>query len=96
MGPAGTVLYIVDREALGKTGRKLPTYLDLSQHIAKDSMLNTPPVFAVYATLLTLRWMREQGGVTALEARNRAKAELLYAEIDRNPRFQGHAVPEDR
>ncbi len=96
MGPAGTVVYIVDREALGKTGRKLPTYLDLAQHIDKDSMLNTPPVFAVYTTMLMLRWMKAEGGVPAMEARNRAKAELLYAEIDRNPRFQGHAVPEDR
>jgi phosphoserine aminotransferase len=96
MGPAGTVMYIVDREALGKAGRKIPTYLDLAQHLSKDSMLNTPPVFSVYATLLTLRWMKEQGGVPALEARNRAKAEWLYAEIDRNPRFVGHAVPEDR
>jgi phosphoserine aminotransferase len=96
MGPAGTVVYIVDREALGKTGRKLPTYLDLAQHIDKDSMLNTPPVFAVYTTLLMLRWMKAEGGVPAMEARNRAKAQLLYGEIDRNPRFVGHAVPEDR
>ena len=66
MGPAGTVMYIVNKDLLGKTGRKIPTYLDLEQHISKDSMLNTPPVFAVYTCMLTLRWLKNLGGVEGI------------------------------
>jgi phosphoserine aminotransferase len=93
MGPAGTVVYIVDKDKLGKTGRKIPTYLDLAQHIDKDSMLNTPPVFSVYVCMLTLRWLRGIGGVPAIAKINRAKADLMYSEIDSNPLFTGHALP---
>jgi phosphoserine aminotransferase len=96
MGPAGTVLYIFDKEALGKTGRKLPTYLDLPAHASKDSMLNTPPVFAVYASMLTLRWIKANGGLKGMEARNSAKQALFYNELDRNGLFHGHAVTEAR
>jgi phosphoserine aminotransferase len=96
MGPAGTVLYIFDREALGKTGRKLPTYLDLAAHASKDSMLNTPPVFAVYASMLTLRWIKSNGGLKGMEERNNAKQALFYNELDRNGLFNGHAVKEAR
>lgn len=96
MGSAGTVLYVVDKEMLGKTGRKLPTYLNLEAHIKKDSMYNTPPVFSVYVSMLTLRWIKEHGGLKGMEDRNRAKKDLLYSEIDRNGLFHGHAVPEAR
>jgi len=96
MGPAGAVLYIVDPELLGKSGRKLPTYLDLKNHIAKDSMSNTPAVFAVYTSMLTLRWIQKNGGLAGMEQRNRAKKELFYAELDRNDLFKGHSVPNDR
>lgn len=91
MGPAGTVMYIVNTEKLGKTGRTIPSYLDLNVHIGKDSMFNTPPVFAVYTSMLTLRWLKDLGGVAAIEKQNIAKANLLYSEIDRNPMFTGHA-----
>ena len=96
MGPAGTVLYIVDKEKLGKTGRKLPTYLDLANHIDKESMLNTPPVFPVYVSMLTLRWLKSIGGVPAIEKINNAKAELMYKAIDELPLFEGHAQPGSR
>jgi phosphoserine aminotransferase len=96
MGPAGATLYIVDKEMLGKTGRKLPTYLDLASHISKDSMANTPPVFSVYASMLMLRWIKENGGLKGMEIHNRAKQELFYAELDRNSLFHGHSVPESR
>ncbi|MDZ4752523.1 MAG: 3-phosphoserine/phosphohydroxythreonine transaminase [Flavobacteriales bacterium] len=96
MGPAGTVMYIVDRDALGKTGRKLPTYLNLQSHIEKDSMLNTPPVFAVYCCMLTLRWIKANGGLEGMEKRNREKKDAFYNELDRNSLFQGHSVLEDR
>ena len=96
MGPAGTILYIMDKEKLGKTGRKLPTYLDLLAHIEKDSMLNTPPVFAVYASMLTLRWIKANGGLQGMEDRNRAKKDCFYTELDRNGMFHGHSVPDSR
>lgn len=96
MGPAGTVLYIINKELLGKSGRKLPTYLDLAAHIDKDSMYNTPPVFAVYASMLTLRWIKNNGGLEGMETRNHAKQSLFYNELDRNSLFHGHSVPEAR
>ena len=96
MGPAGTVMYAFNREALGKTGRTIPSYLDLQVHASKDSMFNTPPVFPVYVTMLTLRWMKSMGGVAAMQARNEAKSSLIYSEIDRNPLFEGHARTESR
>ncbi|MDR3272956.1 MAG: 3-phosphoserine/phosphohydroxythreonine transaminase [Flavobacteriaceae bacterium] len=96
IGPAGTTLVVVDKTLLGKTGRNLPSYLDYQVHIDKDSMANTPPVFAVYATLMNLKWLEKQGGVAGIEKQNKAKAELLYGEIDRNPLFRGVCVEEDR
>lgn len=96
MGPAGTVLYIYDRDHIGHTGRDIPSYLDLSVHAAKDSMFNTPPVFAVYTSMLTLRWLRDNGGVTAARERNAAKADCIYREIDRNALFKGFADPSSR
>ncbi|RDI14528.1 3-phosphoserine/phosphohydroxythreonine transaminase [Flavobacterium sp. AG291] len=96
MGPAGTTLIIVKEEILGKTGRQIPNILDYKQHIDKESMYNTPSVFAIYTSYLTLQWLKENGGITAMEKKNDAKAALLYAEIDRNPLFQGTANTEDR
>ncbi len=91
MGPAGTVVYIVDTERLGKTNRTIPSYLDLQLHIEKESMFNTPPVFPVYVSMLTLRWLKNLGGVAAIEKINRAKADLMYKAIDELPLFKGHA-----
>ena len=96
MGPAGTVMYAIDKEALGQTGRDIPSYLDLNVHLSKDSMFNTPPVFPVFTTLLTLRWLKKLGGVAAIEKINNEKAALLYSEIDRNPLFVGHADLDSR
>lgn len=96
MGPAGTTLVVVKKDILGKTGRNIPTYLDYAIHIAKESMANTPPVFAVYASYLTLKHLEDNGGIAAAEQKNNAKAKLLYDEIDRNPNFQGVAAVEDR
>ena len=70
--------------------------MDYRNHIREGSMLNTPPVFAVYVCLLTLRWLEKQGGVAAMEAKNTEKAALLYKEIDENPLFTGTAAKEDR
>ncbi|WP_417428878.1 3-phosphoserine/phosphohydroxythreonine transaminase [Halpernia sp.] len=96
MGPAGTTLVVVKKEILGKTGRDIPSMLDYSLHIAKESMFNTPPVFAVYASLLTLQHLEKNGGIAAAEKVNNQKASLLYDEIDRNPLFETFCKKEDR
>ncbi len=96
MGPAGVTLVVVKKEILGNTGRDIPSYLDWSLHIAKESMFNTPPVFPVYASLLTLQHLENNGGIAAAETRNEAKAKLLYEEIDKNPLFEIFCAPEDR
>ena len=96
MGPAGVTLVIVRKDLLGQAGRELPTMVDYRTHVAKGSMFNTPPVFPVYVSLLTMRWVRDHGGVAGMAERNRAKAELLYGEIDRNPLFEGTVAREDR
>ena len=96
MGPAGTTLVIIKEEILGKSGREIPSMLDYQKHIAAESMYNTPAVFPVYASLLTLKWLKKLGGISAIEKLNTAKANLLYSEIDRNPLFKGAAVTEDR
>ena len=96
MGPAGTTLVVIKEDILGKNGRLIPSMLDYTKHIKAESMYNTPPVFPVYAALLTLKWIKEKGGVAAVEKLNNAKATLLYTEIDRNPLFKGASVVEDR
>lgn len=96
MGPAGTTLVVVKDAILGKTGRKIPSMLDYQVHIDKDSMFNTPPVFPVYVSMLTLEWLKNLGGIEAIEKRNVEKANLLYNEIDNNPLFEGVANKEDR
>ncbi|MCP4443016.1 MAG: 3-phosphoserine/phosphohydroxythreonine transaminase [Aureispira sp.] len=96
LGPAGTTLVIVRKDILGKIERSIPTMLDYQTHIKKNSAFNTPPVYPIYVCLLTLRWLQAQGGLKAVEAKNKKKADLLYAEIDRNPFFEGTAALEDR
>lgn len=96
MGPAGTTLVIVRDDVLGKVERQIPTMLKYQTHIDKESMFNTPPVFAIYVSLQTLKWVKEMGGVAAMEKRNTEKADALYAEIDRNSMFEGTAAKEDR
>lgn len=96
MGPAGTTLVVVKEELLGKVSRAIPSMLDYKTHIDKDSMFNTPAVYAVYVSLLTLRWLDDKGGIKAIETQNNEKAEFLYTEIDRNKLFKGFAKKEDR
>ena len=96
MGPAGTTLVVIKEDILGKVSRHIPSMLDYKVHLGKDSMFNTPPVFAVYTSMLTMRWLKEKGGVTAVEKQNQAKADLIYNEIDTNPLFNGFALKEDR
>ena len=96
MGPAGTTLVIVKEEILGKVTRHIPTMLNYQAHIAKESMANTPAVFAVYVSMLNLQWLKDIGGISFIEEVNNKKAALLYAEIDRNPLFKGIVAKEDR
>ena len=96
MGPAGTTLVVIKEEILGKSGRYIPSMLDYQKHIAAESMYNTPPVFPVYASFLTLQWLKNLGGISEIEKINNAKATLLYNEIDRNVLFTGTAAKEDR
>ena len=96
MGPAGTTLVVVKDSILGKTGRQIPSMLDYQIHIDKESMFNTPAVFPVYVSMLTLEWLKNLGGIEAVEKLNDAKANLLYNEIDSNPLFKGVAKKEDR
>lgn len=96
MGPAGTTLVIIKEEILGKVQRHIPSMLNYQVHLDKDSMFNTPSVFAVYVSMLTLQWLKDLGGIKFIEKVNNKKAALLYSEIDRNPLFRGIVAKEDR
>ncbi len=96
MGPAGTTLVIVKDDILGKVDRKIPSMLSYKVHAENGSMYNTPPVFAIYVSMLTLRWVKSKGGIDALAAENKAKSKALYTEIDRNTLFKPVCAVEDR
>jgi phosphoserine aminotransferase len=96
MGPAGVNLLVVNTNILGKVKRTIPSIMDYRNHIKDGSMMNTPPVFAVYVCMLTLQWLKSIGGVAAIEKLNDAKAALLYNEIDNNPLFTGTVAKDDR
>lgn len=96
MGPAGSTMVMVRKDVLGKTGRKMLSMLDYQVHIKGGTMYNTPPVFPIYVTMLTLRWLKQHGGVSWIEGINQQKADLLYSEIDRNSLFVGTTAVEDR
>jgi phosphoserine aminotransferase len=96
IGPAGSTMVMVKKDILGKTQRKMLSMLDYQVHIKGESMYNTPPVFPVYVTMLTLRWLKQNGGVDWIEKINQQKADLLYNEIDRNACFTGTVEKEDR
>ncbi len=96
LGPAGVTLVIVREGALGKVSRELPSMLDYRVQIDKKSLFNTGPVFSIYVSLLTLRWLKKNGGLIDMAARNEEKARLLYDAIDNHPLFYGTAEVEDR
>jgi phosphoserine aminotransferase len=96
MGPAGTTMVVVQEDILGKVTRVIPSMLSYEVHLGKSSMFNTPAVYAVYVSMLTLRWLKAKGGIEAIEEINDRKATLLYSEIDLNPLFKGFAAKEDR
>ncbi|MES2645436.1 MAG: 3-phosphoserine/phosphohydroxythreonine transaminase [Bacteroidota bacterium] len=96
MGAAGVNMVIVNKNILGKVSRELPVMMDYRQHIANGSLLNTPPVFAVYVCMLTLRWLKNLGGIQAIEPVNNQKAKLLYDTLEGSPVFKPTVAIEDR
>lgn len=96
IGAAGTNVVIVNKRCLGKVSRQIPTMMDYRNHIEAGSLLNTPPVFAIYVCMLTLRWLKSIGGIAEAEKRNNAKARLFYDTLDASPVFKGTVAKEDR
>jgi phosphoserine aminotransferase len=96
IGAAGVNMVVVRKDILGKVNRKLPGMMDYLKHIEAGSMLNTPPVFAIYVCLLTLRWLKNQGGVANIENINKAKADLLYKTLEAKNGFTLPVAKEDR
>jgi phosphoserine aminotransferase len=96
MGAAGVNLVVVNKNILGKISRQIPTILDYRNHVKEGSMLNTPPVFAVYVAMLTMRWLKRNGGIPAMETLNNEKAALFYSTLDSLPLFRGPVAREDR
>ncbi|GET26224.1 3-phosphoserine/phosphohydroxythreonine transaminase [Prolixibacter sp. NT017] len=97
LAPSGVTLVIIKKDILGKVDRPIPTMIDYRTHIDKESMFNTPPTVPVFAALMTLRWLKENGGIKEMEKKNIAKAKLLYDELDRNKMFVPNIPnPEDR
>ncbi|MET0243322.1 MAG: 3-phosphoserine/phosphohydroxythreonine transaminase [Flavitalea sp.] len=96
IGAAGVNLVVVNKNILGKVERKIPNIMDYRQHIENGSMLNTPPVFAVYVCMLTLRWLKNNGGPAAMEKLNSKKAALLYETLDNSAVFKTVVAKEDR
>jgi len=96
MGAAGVTVVVARKDILGKIKRAIPPIMDYRTHIEAGSLLNTPPVFAVYVSLLTLRWIKKEGGLTEMEKRSKARAELFYNTLDSLPVFTPIVAKEDR
>jgi phosphoserine aminotransferase len=96
IGAAGVNVVVVNKNSLGKVSRSLPTMMDYRNHIENGSLLNTPPVFAIYVCMLTLRWLKGLGGLAAIEKINNQKAQLFYDTVDALPMFSGTVAKEDR
>ena len=96
LGPAGTTLVLIKETLFDVVSRQIPSMLNYKIYAEKDSMFNTPPVFAVYATMLNMRWIKAQGGLISVGDKNTIKANMIYNEIDRNSKFKGFAAIEDR
>jgi len=96
MGAAGVTLVVIKKSILGKVSRKIPAILNYQKHIEAGSLLNTPPVFSIYVSLLTLRWIEKEGGLKEMERRNKEKSDLLYNTIESLPQFYCPIEKEDR
>jgi len=95
-GAAGVTIVVIKKDILGKIKRTIPSILNYHNHIEAKSLLNTPPVFAVYVSLLTLRWIKKEGGLKEMESRTNERADLFYETLDSLPAFEGKVVKQDR
>lgn len=95
-GAAGTTIVVIKKDILGKVHRAIPSILNYSNHIEAKSLLNTPPVFAVYVSLLTLRWIKQEGGLVEMERRAQERADLFYNTLDSLEAFTGKVDKRDR
>jgi phosphoserine aminotransferase len=96
MGAAGVNMVVIKKDLLGKIQRKIPTIMNYQKHIEAGSLMNTPPVFAVYVSMLTLQWIEQQGGLAEMEKRTNQRASLLYDTLDNLPFYSTRVVKEDR
>ena len=96
LGPAGVTLVIVREDLIGDAMDITPTMLGYKTHADNGSMYNTPPTYGIYVLKLVLEWIKEQGGVKALQEINEKKAKILYDYLDSSKMFKGTVVPEDR
>jgi phosphoserine aminotransferase len=96
LGPAGATCVIVREDMLGTVQRTLPSMLDYRTFIKENSLYNTPPVYPIYVSMLTLRWIKKNGGLKGMQRRNKTKGAILYNEVDANPLFRGTVAREDR
>ncbi|MEQ1623321.1 MAG: 3-phosphoserine/phosphohydroxythreonine transaminase [Sediminibacterium sp.] len=96
MGAAGVNMLVIKKDILGKIERKIPTIMSYQKHIEAGSLMNTPPVFAVYVSMLTLQWIEQEGGLAEMGRRSQERADLLYNTIDSLPLFQAKVAKEDR
>ena len=96
LGPAGATLVVIKNDLLNNIKSNVPSMMNYKIHADKSSMFNTPPVFAVYVSMLNMRWLKSMGGISEIEKNNRKKAKILYSEIDLNPLFKGHSEIKDR
>jgi len=96
MGTSGVTLVVVRKDVLGKVKRAIPAIMDYRNHIEAGSLLNTPPVFAVYVAMLTLGWIKKEGGLAEMGKRSKEKANLFYDTLDALPVFTPIVAKEDR
>ena len=96
IGPAGLTIVILKNNILGTVNRTLPSMLDYSNYVKNQSMYNTPPTFAIFAALQTLKWLKINGGIDFIEKQNQIKAQILYDEIERNTLFKSDVAKENR
>ncbi len=96
LGPAGVTFVILREDILGKVERPIPTMLNYKTHIKEGSLFNTPPCFAIYTCLETLKWLKNLGGMPAIQKMNQAKAQLLYDTIDNSRMFTGTVEKDSR
>lgn len=95
-GAAGVTIVVIKKDILGKVKRQIPTILDYRTHIEAKSLLNTPPVFAIYVSMLTLRWIKKEGGLREMEKRTNERADLFYETLDSLNLFEGKVDKQDR